>query len=353
MNPPPSRPPGKTGAFGSGAPTIHDVAKAAGVSIGTVSKALNDQGRLREETRVLVRETAARLGFRPNDLAQALHRGKSLTVGMISSDSFGRFTMPIMEGLEGYLAGEGISVFMCNATDDPERERLHIEQLLGKRVDGLVFTSRRADRRPTADMTHLGVPTLFVYAQSHDPMAACLLPDDQQGARDGVLHLARLGRKRIAHVTGPDRFEAVVLRQTGYLQALQQSGIDNYHMLLNGPWLETWGHDAVAQLFDHGGERPDAVFCGNDQIARGVIDALRERRIAVPGDVAVVGFDNWDVMTMATRPALTSVDMNLRGMGKEAGVRLMAMIRGETFTGITRLPCSLAVRQSCGATSAT
>lgn len=346
MTPPPSRPPG--GRPAGSAPTIHDVAKQAGVSIGTVSKALSGQGRMREQTRASVRETAAQLGFRPNDLAQALHRGKSLTVGMISSDSFGRFTMPIMEGLEAYLAGQGISVFMCNAADDPERERLHVEQLLGKRVDGLVFTSRRADGRPAVEVANLGIPVLYAYARSHDPDAVCLLPDDQQGARDAVLHLARLGRRRIAHVTGPERFEAVRLRNAGYRDALAQSGLDHYGQMLNGIWRESWGYEAVGQLFG-APHHPDAIFCGSDQIARGVIDALRERGSSVPGDVAVVGFDNWDVMTTATRPSMTSVDMNLRALGTESGERLMAMIGGTTFSGTTRLPCSLAIRQSCGA----
>lgn len=340
------RPPGR---FGRATPTIRDVAKAAGVSIGTVSKALNGQGRLRDETRALVREVADKLGFRPNDLAQALHRGRSLTVGMISTDAFGRFTMPIMEGLEACLAEQGISVFMCNAADSPERERLHVDQLLGKRVDGLVFTARRADRRPVVDMARLGVPTLYVYAQSDDPDSVCLVPDDQQGARLGVAHLASLGRKRIAHVTGPERFEAVQLRRAGYLEALQQACIDSYSLCLNGPWREEWGHDAAGQLFAVPAMAPDAIFCGNDLIARGVIDGLRERGLSVPRDVAVVGFDNWDLMATATRPRLTSVDMNLPALGREAGKRLIAMIHGEKLSGLVRLPCELAIRQSCGA----
>jgi LacI family transcriptional regulator len=339
---------GRPRKFGEGTPTIRDVAKAAGVSIGTVSKALNGQGRLREETRELVRETALKLGFRPNDLAQALHRGKSLTVGMISSDSFGRFTMPIMEGLEARLAEEGIAVFMCNAADDPERERRHIEQLMGKRVDGLIFTARRADHKPSTDMRSLGVPVLYVYAQSDDPEAVSIVPDDEQGARLAVRHLAALGRIRIAHVTGPERFEAVRLRRAGYVAELKAAGL-GYSRHLNGPWREDWGRDAVTQLFDGPGEQPDAVFCGNDMIARGVIDGLRERGLATPDAVAVVGFDNWDPMAMATRPRLTSVDMNLQQLGRETGSRLIRMIRGEHLGGgVVRLPCSLVVRQSCG-----
>ena len=115
---------------------------------------------------------------------------------------------------------------------------------------------------------------------------------------------------------------------------------------LSGIWSETWGRDAVAQLFDGKGKRPDALFCGNDQIARGAADALRERGLSVPADVAIVGFDNWEVMTLAARPPLTSIDMNLTALGREAGESLIEMIGGKRLTGVRRRPCSLVVRQS-------
>src|SRR5439155_6700689 len=98
--------------------------------------------------------------------------------------------------------------------------------------------------------------------------------------------------------------------------------------------------------FDGRKKRPDALFCGNDQIARGAADALRERGLSVPHDVAIVGFDNWEVMALASRPPLTSVDMNLRGLGREAGDRLIEMIHGKRVRGVQRRPSSLVVRQS-------
>ena len=136
-----------------GPQTIRDVAVAAGVSIGTVSKALNNSGTLSAETRARIIKLAGELGFRPNDLAQSLHRGQSFSVKRISNDSFGRFTLPIMQGLERELADRRIAIFMCNVTDDPDRERQHIEQLMGKRVDGLIFTARRAYRTTTCPTT--------------------------------------------------------------------------------------------------------------------------------------------------------------------------------------------------------
>jgi LacI family transcriptional regulator len=333
--------------YGRAAPTIHDVAKKAGVSIGTVSKALNAGGRLSQDTRDKVLRVAREIGYRPNDLAQSLHRATSRTIGIISNDSFGRFTFPIVAALEERLADDGIAVFMCNATDDSERERQHLDQLLGKRVDGLVVTARRADKRvPIGPLVH-GLPVIYVFSQADDLNSLSLLPDDEGGAVLAVNHLAAIGRKRIAHITGPEHFEAVRLRKQGYLSALEAGGLRQVAgFYLSGVWSEEWGREAVARLFESKNNRPDALFCGNDQIARGAADALRERSLSVPQDVAIVGFDNWDVMTLAARPPLTSVDMNLRGLGREAGDRLIEMIQGKRLRGVERRPCSLVVRQS-------
>ncbi|MGN6486822.1 MAG: LacI family DNA-binding transcriptional regulator [Devosia sp.] len=332
---------------GSKHPTIRDVARRAGVSLGTASKALNANGRLREETREKVRAAARELGYRPNDMAQSLHRTRSMTVGIISTDSFGRFTLPIFQALEERFADQGIGVFMCNATDDPARERQHLDHLLGKRIDGLVVTARRADKRPPVGPLPPGLPVIYVFSQADDRNALSLLPDDEGGARLAVKHLAEIGCKRIAYLTGPERFEAVLLRRRGYQSALAEAGLTEHpEYYLAGQWSEAWGRDAVAQLFDGHAERPDGLFCGNDQIARGAVEALRDSGIDVPGEVAVLGFDNWEVLAEAARPPLTSVDMNLSALGEEAGRLLLAMIGGEKLRGIRRLPCTLVVRQS-------
>ena len=333
-----------------GARTIRDVARLAGVSIGTVSKALNANGRLSAETRARVLRIAKAIDYRPNDLAQSLHRARSMTVGILSNDSFGRFAFPIVEALERRLFDQGIAVFMCNATDDPMRERRHIDQLLGKRVDGLVVTARRADRRAPIEPAARGLPVVYVFSQVENPDALCLLPDDEGGAKLAVSHLAALGRRRIAHITGPERFEAVRLREMGWRKALAEAGLKAAAGDCRpGRWSEAWGREATQALFSRRRATPDALFCGNDQIARGAVDALREMGLAVPTDVAVVGFDNWDVMTEAARPPLTSVDMNLDALGREAGASLLEMMAGRSLAGVRRLPCSLVIRNSCGA----
>lgn len=340
----PANPPPRAGRQG---PTIRDVARLAEVSLGTASKALNGEGRLKQETRDKVMKVAREIGYRPNDLAQSLHRSHSRTVGVISTDSFGRFTLPIFQALEEVFADEGIAVFMCNATDDPARERQHLDQLLGKRIDGLVVTARRADKRPAVGPLPAGLPVVYVYSQTDDGSALSLLADEEEGARMATAHLIEIGCRRIAHVSGPERFEAVQQRKTGYLAALAAAGLTAApEDCLTGYWSEEWGREAVERLFAPGRTTPDGVFCGNDQIARGVIDGLRERGISVPGQVAVVGFDNWQVMTDAARPPITSIDMNLAELGREAGRALMAMIGGEDLNGIRRLPCTLVQRAS-------
>ncbi len=118
------------------------------------------------------------------------------------------------------MADSRISVFMCNATDDSEREAHHVRSLLGKRVDGIVVTARRADRRPRLEVAASGPPVIYVFSQVDDPDALCLLPDDEGGAFMATEHLVKLGRRRIAHITGPENFEAVRLRRRGYRAAV-------------------------------------------------------------------------------------------------------------------------------------
>lgn len=330
--------------------TIRDVAAAAGVSPGTASKGLNGTGQLRDETRERVHQAAKKLNFRPNNLAQSLLSGRSFTVGLISTDRYGRFSIPVMEGIEDALESARMSVFLCNGADDPDRERRHIEQLLMKRVDGIIVTARRADPRAPLKVPAHSVPVLYAFAQAQDAKALCLLPDDLGGGRLAGERLIGAGRRRIAHVTGPEDFEAVRHRSAGLRQALKKNGLPwRIGDVMSGPWSEAWGRKAVDELLARN-SKVDAIFCGSDQIGRGVVDGLRDRGVRVPDDIAVVGFDNWEVIAAATRPPLTTIDMNLHELGRQAGLRLLAMIDGEDQQGgVVRLPCSVVVRESCGA----
>ncbi len=328
--------------------TIKDVADAAGVSVGTVSKVLNGGGQLRDATRDAVRSAALSLRFRPNELARSLSGPRRFTVGLVSTDRHGRFSIPVLEGIEDTLDAARISVFLCNAAGDPNREHEHVQSLLAKRVDGIIVTGKRSRPRPPLDLAGEPVPVVYAFARVDGPDQPCLLPDDVGGGRMAGEHLLGLGRTRIAHITGPARTEAVQHRLAGLQAAHAAHGLElSPELVLTGSWSEAWGHAAVLRLAA-AHVRLDAIFCGSDQIARGVVDALRERGVRVPEDIAVVGFDNWEIIAAATRPALTTVDMNLPALGRQAGLELLAMIEGRGRPGTRRLPCSLVVRASCG-----
>jgi LacI family transcriptional regulator len=322
-----------------------DVAALAGVSIGTASKALNGQGKLREETRGRVLEAAERLGFEPNALARSLLAGRSFTVGLLTTDSFGRFSIPVMLGAENALGDGRMSVFLCDARDDVERERRYLRTLLSRQVDGIIVAGRRVDPRPPIG-TDLPVPVVYAMTQSTDPRDVSVIPDDEGGGRLAMEHLLAKGRTRIAHVTGPRRFAAVQRRARGAVTALADAGLRLAGgSVLYGSWSEEWGRQAVGRLIARRGPL-EGIFCGSDQIARGAADALREAGRSVPADIALVGFDNWDVMAAASRPTLTTVDPNLTELGRAAASELLAAMDGPTEGGVRTIPCRLVQRES-------
>ncbi len=324
--------------------TIREVAAEAGVSIGTASKALNGQGKLRAETRERVAEVAQRLGFAPNTLAQALLAGRSFTVGLITTDSFGRFSIPVMLGAEDALGTGQVSVFMCDTRDDPARERRYVEMLAARQVDGLIVAGRRVEPRPPV-AAGPGIPVIYAMTQPAGDGGPAVLPDDRDAGRTAAGHLLSAGRRRIGHITGPDRFLAARQRAAGFGEALAAAGLEPAGGVRFGEWSERWGREAAGRLLT---DQPglDAVFCGSDQIARGVADTLREAGRVIPGDVAVVGVDNWEPMALGAQPPLTSVDLGLEEIGHQAARMLLAAIAGEPERGVRTVPCRLVVRES-------
>lgn len=324
------------------------VAARAGVSLGTVSKALNGRGQLRPATRERVLAAANEVGFQPNALAQALLSGRTFTVGVLTTDSFGRFTIPVMLGIEDALGANQISTLLCDGRGDPLREQHYIRALLSRHVDGIVVTGRRRDPRPS--IGQLPIPVVYVLGASEDPTDLSVSYDDEQGTALAVTHLIRTGRTRIAHVTGPQRHLSARLRDHSARATLEESGMELVGGgTLWGEWSEAWGRDA-AQILMNSDEPFDAVFCGSDQIARGLVDALREAGRRVPDDIAIVGFDNWDVMAEACRPPLTTVDPDLTDLGRAAARKLYEAIEdNRSEHGLQLFPCHLVIRQSTGA----
>ncbi|MEV6342382.1 LacI family DNA-binding transcriptional regulator [Actinoplanes sp. NPDC051851] len=327
--------------------TISEVAALAGVSTGTASKALNGRGTMRPETRQRVRQAADQLGFVVNAAARSLQTGRTYTVGMITTDTIGRFSIPLLIGAEDALGAGQMSVFLCDARDDPIREQYYLRTLLGRKVDGIIVTGRRTQARAPIG-ADLPVPVVYAFISSTDPRDCSVVPDEADGARRAIRHLLDTGRTRIAHVTGPEHHHSATVRATAAGDSLGGAGLALAAPVLYGEWTEAWGRQAAGILLSCGAD-VDAVFCGSDQIARGVAEGLQESGRAVPGDVALVGFDNWDVMVDACRPALTSIDMDLEGIGRTAAELLLTAINGTPAHGPVARPCRLVPRASTAA----
>jgi len=324
--------------------TLSDVARLAGVSIATASKALNGRAQVRAETRERVLAAADQLSFSPNSLARSLLSGRSGTVGLITHDLEGRFSIPTLMGAEDAFGTGKVSVLLCDARGDSIREQHHIQALLGRRVDGLIIVGARPDPRPS--LGTLPVPVVYAYAPSDDENDVSLVSDNVGAGRMGIEHLLACGRSRIAIVTGDPDYGAATDRVTGAVAALHDAGLEPYGgQALFGAWTEEWGRGATRGLL---ARRPDldAILCGNDQIARGALDVLRSEGRDVPGDVAVMGHDNWEILASNARPPLTSIDMNLEELGRRAAARLFEAMEGHPAHGVETVSCRLALRAS-------
>lgn len=326
-------------------PTLRDVARIAGVSVATASKALNGRDNVHAATRRRVVQAAESISFTPNQQARSIVSRQTGTIGLLTHDLEGRFSIPILMGAEDAVGGGQMSVFLCDARGDSIREQHHLKALLSRRVDGLLVVGGRTDPRPSLGRD-LPVPVVYAYAPSLDPQDCSVVPDNTGGGRLAVEHLVTSGRRRIAHISGDRTYLAATERADGVLAALDAAGLGVAGgEVLYGGWSETWGRAAAHTLLERDPDI-DAILCSSDQIARGALDTLRDRGVDVPRDVAVMGFDNWDVLVSGARPQLTSVDMNFEALGRQAAESLMQAIHGEPTSGVQLLPCRVEVRGS-------
>ncbi|GIM89386.1 LacI family DNA-binding transcriptional regulator [Paractinoplanes toevensis] len=325
--------------------TLTDVAKQAGVSVATASKALNGRAEVAPATRERVRQAAEELAFHPNVLARSLISGNTRTVGLLTDElSAARFAIPVLLGAENALGNEQMSVLLCDARGDAIRRRHYIRTLLARQVDGFIILGDSNEVRPSLS-AEIPVPVVYAYCESDDPSDLSVIADDAGGARLAAEHLVTLGRRRIAHITGDPGYRAARDRSAALREVLDSAGLPLVGEPLFGQWSQRWGRHATARLLaSHPGV--DAIFCGSDQIASGVTEALRDLGRTVPEDVAIVGYDNWEVLAAECRPPLTTVDLNLEQLGTTAAQHLFALLDGDQHAGVIRQPGRLVVRDS-------
>ncbi|WP_433003537.1 LacI family DNA-binding transcriptional regulator [Kribbella sp. CA-294648] len=326
--------------------TLTHVARLAGVSVATASKALNGKKEVAPGTRLRVMQAANQLSFLPNVLARSLISGRTGTIGLLTDELAGRFSMPILLGAENALASEQLSVLLCDARGDAIRRQHYIRTLLSRQVDGFIIVGDSNDLRPSLTRD-IPVPVVYVYGQSTAPEDLSVLADDEGGGRLAMEHLVALRRRHIAHITGPHTYRAARDRVVGLEAVLAEAGLRLVGEPQYGEWSQRWGWHATSMLITAHPEI-DAIFCGNDQIAVGAAQLLREQGRRIPDDVAIVGYDNWEALAADCRPPLTTVDLNLEQLGATAVTHLFAALDGGTASGIIRQPCRLVVRDSTG-----
>lgn len=331
-----------TDAVSEGASLV-DVARHAGVSQSTASKALNDRSDVSEATRARVAEAARVLGYAPNTFARGLMGGRSGTVGVITSDLEGRFAIPILMGVEDALGADRVLAFLCDARGNDVREQQLVKALVARRVEGIIVVGNQTDTRPSLG-ADLPMPVVYAYSTSDNPSDLSVTIDNTQVGRVATQHLLDSGRTRVAHISGEAPHSAAKLRLIGAQQALSAAGLELVGAPLFGDWSEGWGRAAMSAVLDRG-DPVDAIVCGSDQIARGALDTLRERGVDVPGDIAVIGIDNWATLAANSRPALTTVDLNLERVGRLAAQRLVSTEHGGS-KGIEYVAGTVIIRDS-------
>jgi LacI family transcriptional regulator len=326
--------------------TLVEVAKRAGVSLTTASKAINGKNRVSEQTRARVMAAARELSFTPNPIARGLITGRSSTVGVIIADSMThRFAVPVMLGAEAALGKIDLSMITCDARGDRARSLELAGMLAARKVDGVLLVGD--NNVVTASVTrHVDVPVVYVYGESDDASDVVHMPDDQGGIGLMVDHLAAAGRRRIVHLTGPRDTTAVTNRVRGLSSRLRSHRLRLAAPVGYGEWSQRWARAAVTALLEKVPDI-DAVLCGSDQIASGVLVALDEMGRRVPDDIAVTGYDNWSVFALETEPQLTTIDMNLEALGAAAAKDLFTIIDGGPRQGgVRRHACELVIRGS-------
>ena len=331
------------------APTLRDVADAAGVHPATASRALNPstRGLVNAETARRVMRIAESLGYRANPIARGLKTAKSGTVGLIIPDLTNPLFPPIVRGIEDVLEPAGYSGLIANTDNDPDRERALISSLRSRQVEGLVIATAMLDHPLVEEMRQQGVLMVMVNRRPEGVDVSSVSPDDATGIDLAVRHLAELGHTRIAHLAGPLTTSTGIARARAFRSAVRDLRLDDDESLTVecSYWSEEAGAEALQAMLDAGTEFT-AIVAGNDLIALGCYDVFAERGIDCPGEVSVVGFNDMPFLDKL-RPPLTTVAIPHHQIGVEAARLLLeAIAEPDRPARSVLLPLTLVVRGS-------
>jgi len=307
----------------AGAPvTMRDVARLAGVSSATVSHVINDTpgARMSDAARERVRKAVEELGYRPNAIAQTLVRGHSQFIGLVA-DAIATtpFAGQIIRGAQDEAWKHGYVLLVANTDGNQEAENSAIAMMLEHQVRGILYSSWY-HRRVDVPGGLRGTDVVLVNCFADDNSVPAVVPDEQQGGHAATQMLLAAGHTRIVIINTTTPSPAHDGRLAGYEDALADAGIEfDPSLVIDAEPLQEGGYDAARRVVE---SAATAVFCHNDRVAMGLYDGLRELGVRVPDDIAVVGFDNQEVIAAHLRPTLSTVALPHYELGV-AGVRAL------------------------------
>ncbi len=328
-------------------PTLADVARAAGVSLMTVSRAINGKPGVSDHVRQAIIALANEMGYHPNQIARGLATRSTTSVGLVVPDNTNPFFAQIARGVEDTAYSEKYNIFLVNSVEDPAREMAALNSLWQKNVDGLILCSSRLPAN-TLEETIRRFPAAVVLNRELPVPPAHIITiniNDQRGAMLAIQHFLEKGRRRIAYLDGPANSTSAKRRLSGYRLALQEAGIpfDPHMVECCAPDTEG-GRIATAALL---ARRPEtnAIYAFNDLVAIGAIQIVEGLGKKVPDDIAVIGVDDIPLATIV-RPQLTTLHVNLRHIGRLAMRTLLDTIEGGSSSTAIKVEPELIVRES-------
>ena len=329
---------------------VKEVARAAGVSVGTVSNVLNRPEIVRDATRSRVQAEMARLGFVRDESARQLRRGRSTTLAYVFLDAGNPFFTDVARGAEAAAERAGLALFLCNSNGDPARERRYLDQLHQQRMLGIMITALDYANPQLRTLPLQGTPVVLVDHPADIASAWCSVAvDDRLGGELAAAHLIDQGHERIAFAGGPLNLPQIADRLAGSRKAMAAAGLPKEDLVVLATETPTvaGGRFAAQRLLGlPPRERPTALFCANDMLALGALQQLLLSGVDIPRDVAIVGYDDIDFATAAAVP-MTSVRQPREKLGRTATELLIAETTddGHEHQGVTFVP-ELLVRDS-------
>lgn len=312
-------------------PNMKDIAKIAGVSIGTVSHVLNQTARVREPMRKRVLEAVQAAGYQPSQLARGLRRVKTNVIGMIIPDITNPFFPAVVRGAEDVAFSNGCRLILCNTDNDHSKELVHLNELRTYLPAGLiVIPSNFSDLTAQAESyRRAGTGVVCIDRLPKNWSGDTVTADNEAGAYNATRHLLQMGHTRLAAITGPLHLTNAKERLSGFKRALKDARLHLAPEYVQETTFDKQGGYSKTLILLRLIPRPTAIFAGNDMIALGILLAIREAGLRCPQDVSIMGFDDLD-LAETTNPALSSVSQSGYQLGTTAASILLERINGDT-----------------------